>query len=59
MLTKSAEAGHPSAMITLGRAYMDGTGVQPSPALAREWLTKAKAAGRDDADRLLRQLPQA
>jgi TPR repeat protein len=59
MLTAAADGGNSGAMMALGRAYLEGTGVAADPARARAWLTKAKAAGRGDADKLIAQLPAA
>lgn len=49
LLENAAEQGDAYAMVVLGRAYRDGTGVSRDLAQATEWLERAEAAGHPSA----------
>lgn len=48
-LIEAAEDGHPGAMADLGRAFLEGQGVQQNREHARTWLTRAAQAGHSGA----------
>jgi hypothetical protein len=52
-----AERGEASGQYDLGMRYLAGRGVTNSPALAREWLTKAAAQGHAKAKLELSKIP--
>lgn len=49
-LLRSADQGHPPAMLDLGRAYYHGNGVLKDPFKAKCWVEKAREAGLDTGD---------
>ncbi|WP_339884073.1 tetratricopeptide repeat protein [Vreelandella maris] len=48
-LIAAAKNGHPSAMADLGRAYLDGEGVERDQQQAESWLEQASQAGHAGA----------
>ncbi|WP_447929027.1 tetratricopeptide repeat protein [Vreelandella sp. EE27] len=48
-LIAAARSGHPSAMANLGRAYLDGNGVERDQDQAERWLDRAYQAGHAGA----------
>lgn len=55
MVTKAAEQGHPQSMYVLGNLYAQA-GYMHDMDKAREWFTKAKAAGWKDAEAALAKM---
>ncbi|WP_224104970.1 tetratricopeptide repeat protein [Vreelandella aquamarina] len=55
-LIAAAQDGHPSAMANLGRAYLDGEGVNRDQAQAEHWLEQAYQADHAGAGALLGRL---
>ena len=55
-LGHAGEAGNSSAMVILGRLYLDGDGVEGDQAAAAHWLERAVDAGDVDAMAILGEL---
>src|SRR4051812_37541057 len=49
----AARAGLPAAQYWIGRSYLEGTGVPPSPTEGSRWLAQAADAGHTEAQALL------
>ena len=49
----AARAGLPAAQYWIGRSYLEGTGVPPSPADGARWLAQAAGAEHTEAQALL------
>ena len=49
----AAEAGHPDAMVQLGFAYLNGTGVDENKTESETWFVKAAETGDVDAENTL------
>jgi TPR repeat protein len=56
LYTKAARAGLPASCFELGRAYLLGLGVPPSPGAAVQWLSKAALGGEVEAQIMLATL---
>jgi TPR repeat protein len=52
-LTRAARAGNVEAQYRVGRSYLEGAGVPPSPAEAARWLERAASQGYVDAQVML------
>jgi TPR repeat protein len=50
---KAADQGHAGAMVKLGEAYLEGSGLQPDRGEAARWLRLAAAQGDEDAKTIL------
>ncbi|MGH7057042.1 MAG: tetratricopeptide repeat protein, partial [Acetobacteraceae bacterium] len=56
LFARAAQAGLTEAKYRVGRAYLEGAGVPPSPAEAARWLERAANDGNAFAQSLLAQL---
>jgi TPR repeat protein len=56
---EQAEKGNPESQYAMGVRYLNGTGVDQSDSLAREWLEKASAGGNLKARARLREMDNA
>ncbi|WP_245184865.1 SEL1-like repeat protein [Halomonas salinarum] len=55
-LIAAAKGGHPGAMADLGRAYLDGKGIERNQSQAENWLKRAHRAGHAGAGASLGRL---
>lgn len=56
---RAARAGHPAAQNNLGLMYLEGRGVERSPAQARAWLSRSAEQGFEKAEKNLAVLTMA